>query len=144
MLNDISQTETKPFSIGNSVKWPGNYTAKNIHAFFFLLFSCQVMSDSLGSHELQHTRFPSPFTISQSLPKFMSTVSVMPSNHLILCHPLLHLPSIFFFFFFKLYLIVLVLPNAFNLSQDQGLFQSISCSYQVTKVMELQLQHHFF
>ena len=33
-------------------------------------------------------------TISQSLPKFMSTESVMPSNHLILWHPLL-LPSIF-------------------------------------------------
>ena len=30
-----------------------------------------------------------------SLPKFMSTESVMPSNHLILCHPLLLLPSIF-------------------------------------------------
>ena len=28
-------------------------------------------------------------TISQSLPKFMSIASVMPSNHLILCHPLL-------------------------------------------------------
>ena len=32
---------------------------------------------------------------SQSLPKFMSIESVMPSNHLILCHPLLLLPSIF-------------------------------------------------
>ena len=30
-------------------------------------------------------------TISQSLPKFMTTEAVMPSNHLILCHPLLHL-----------------------------------------------------
>ena len=30
----------------------------------------------------------------QSLPKFMSIASVMPSNHLILCHPLLLLPSI--------------------------------------------------
>ena len=29
-----------------------------------------------------------------SLPKFMSVASVMPSNHLILCHPLL-LPSVF-------------------------------------------------
>ena len=29
------------------------------------------------------------------LPKFMSTESVMPSNHFILCHPLLLLPSIF-------------------------------------------------
>ena len=34
-------------------------------------------------------------TLSQSLPKFMSIESVMPSNHLILCHPLLLLPSIF-------------------------------------------------
>ena len=34
-------------------------------------------------------------TNSRSLPKFMSTESVMPSNHLILCRPLLLLPSIF-------------------------------------------------
>ena len=35
------------------------------------------------------------FTISQSLLKLMSTESMMPSNHLILCHPLLFLSSIF-------------------------------------------------
>ena len=34
-------------------------------------------------------------TYSQSLLKLMSIESVMPSNHLILCHPLLVLPSIF-------------------------------------------------
>ena len=34
-------------------------------------------------------------TNSWSLLKLMSTKSVMPSNHLILCHPLLLLPSIF-------------------------------------------------
>ena len=34
-------------------------------------------------------------TNSQSLLKFMSIESVMPSNHLILCHPLLLPPSIF-------------------------------------------------
>ena len=34
-------------------------------------------------------------TNSQSLPKLMSIESVMPYNHLILCHPLLLLPSIF-------------------------------------------------
>ena len=34
-------------------------------------------------------------TNSQSLPKLMPIESVMPSNHLILCHPLLLLPSIF-------------------------------------------------
>ena len=35
------------------------------------------------------------FSISQSLLKLMSIASLMPSNHLILCHPLLLLPSIF-------------------------------------------------
>ena len=35
------------------------------------------------------------FPISQSLLKLMSTESVISSNHLILCHPLLLLPSIF-------------------------------------------------
>ena len=35
------------------------------------------------------------FTISWSLLKLMSIESVMPSNHLVLCHPLLFLPSIF-------------------------------------------------
>ena len=35
------------------------------------------------------------FVNSQSLLKLMSIESVMPSNHLILCHPLLLLPSIF-------------------------------------------------
>jgi len=35
------------------------------------------------------------FTNLRSLPKLMSIESVMPSNHLILCHPLLLLPSIF-------------------------------------------------
>ena len=34
-------------------------------------------------------------TNSQRLTKLMSIESVMPSNHLILCHPLLLLPSIF-------------------------------------------------
>ena len=34
-------------------------------------------------------------------------------------------------------------PPAFNLSQHQGLFQWVSSSHQVTKVLELQLQHQF-
>ena len=41
-----------------------------------------------------HQASPS-ITISWSLLKFMSIESVMPSNHLVLCHPLLLLPSIF-------------------------------------------------
>ena len=38
---------------------------------------------------------PLSFTISWSLLKFTSTEAAMLSNHLILCHPLLLLPSIF-------------------------------------------------
>ena len=59
-------------------------------------FSRSVMSDSLRPHGLQHTRLPSPSPASKlSLLKLMSIESVMPSNHLVLCRPLLLLPSIF-------------------------------------------------
>ena len=64
------------------------------------------------------------FTNSQNLLRFMSIESVMPSKHLILCHPLL-------------------LPD-FSLSQHQGLFQRVSSSHQVAKVLEFQLQHQSF
>ena len=47
---------------------------------------------TLRLHGLQHTNPPCP---SPSLLKLMSIELVMPSNHLILCHPLLLLPSIF-------------------------------------------------
>ena len=58
------------------------------------MFSYSVMSNSLQLHGLQHTRLPCP-SISWNLIKLMSIVLVMLSNHLILCHPLLLLPSIF-------------------------------------------------
>ena len=59
-----------------------------------MLFSSVTMSCStLQPHGLKHTRLP--FTISQSLLKLISIKSVMPFNHLILCHPPLLLPSIF-------------------------------------------------
>ena len=35
-------------------------------------------------------------------------------------------------------------PPAFNLCQHQGLFQSVSSSFQVAKVLEFQLQHQAF
>ena len=56
-----------------------------------------VVSDSLRPHEPQWPHEPQhalSITNSQSPPKPMSIVSVMPSNHLILRHPLLLLPSI--------------------------------------------------
>ena len=59
-----------------------------------LLFSHQVMSDSVTPWTAAHQAFLS-FIISWSLLKLMSIESGMPSNHLILCFPLLILRSIF-------------------------------------------------
>ena len=56
-----------------------------------LLLGHSVVSDSLWPHGLQCARLPCP-SLSSSLLKFMSIELVMPSNHLILCHPLLLLP----------------------------------------------------
>ena len=54
----------------------------------------QSISDSVTAWTAAHQACLS-FTVSQSLLKLLSIESVMPSNHLILCHPLLLLPSIF-------------------------------------------------
>ena len=35
-------------------------------------------------------------------------------------------------------------PSALNLSQHQGLFQWVSCSHQITKILEFQLKHQYF
>ena len=59
------------------------------------MFSRSVVSNSLPPHRVWHTRLPLSFNISQSLLKFMSIESVMPSNYQILCHPCLLLPSIY-------------------------------------------------
>ena len=52
------------------------------------------MSDSVTPWTAAH-QIPLSSAISWSLLKLMSIESVMPSNHLNLCHPLLLLPSIF-------------------------------------------------
>ena len=59
-----------------------------------LLFNHSVVSDSVTPRTAARHASLS-FTISWSLLKLTSIESVMPSNHLILCHPLLLLPSIF-------------------------------------------------
>ena len=78
-----------------------------------------------GRRGWQRMRWLGGITNSQSLLKFMSVESVMPSNYLILCRPLLLLPSIF--------------PSIRVFSNE-----SASSSHQVAKVLELQLQHQSF
>ena len=63
-------------------------------------------------------------TNSRSLLKLMSIKSVMPPNHLILCRPLLLLPSIF--------------------ASIRIFSNELSLSHQVAKVLEFQLQYQSF
>ena len=72
------------------------------HLFSSVQLSPSVMSYSLQLHGLQHPRLPD-ITNSWSLFKFMSIKLVMPSNHLILCRPLLLLPPGFFLVFFSIF-----------------------------------------
>ena len=57
--------------------------------------SCSVVSDSFRSHESQHARPPCPSPTPRVYSNSCSIETVIPSNHLILCHPLLLPPSIF-------------------------------------------------
>ena len=81
-------------------------TGRVIEKQFFLLGSghinrlcserCSVAQScpTLRPHGLQHARLPCP-SLSPGVCSLMSIESVMPSNHLVLCRPLLLLPSVF-------------------------------------------------
>ena len=97
------------------------YSAVNSEGL--LLFSCPVVSDSLQPHGLQPTRPPCP----SPAPEVCQVQVHWVSDAIQTSHPLM--PSS---------------PSAFNLSQHQGLFQWVSSSLQVAKVLELQLQHQSF
>ena len=92
--------------------------------YILLLFSCSVVSDSLRPHGDYSTPGFPVLHISRTLLKLISVESVMPSNHLILCSPLLFLPSI--------------LPSIRVFSRE------VSSLHQVAKVLGLQLQHQSF
>ena len=65
---------------------------QSLHQFSSVTQSCLTLS-SHGLHAALQASLS--ITDSRSLLKFISVESVMPSNHLILCHTLLLLPSIF-------------------------------------------------
>ena len=98
----------------------GSYLKIWAHSF---QFSCSVISDFLQPLAVQHARLPylSPTlgACSNSCPSIGD--AIQPS------HPLLS-----------------PYPPVFNLSQDQGLFQGVSSSHQVAKVLQFQLQHQSF
>ena len=86
------------------------------------IYTCVCVLSSF-SHPVRHDaarQASLSFTISQKLPKFMFIASVMSFSHLILWCPLLLLPSIF--------------PN----------IRDFSNGHQMTKILELQLQHQSF
>ena len=78
------------------------------------LFSHSVVSDSLQSHGLQHTRLPCP----SPSPRLCSTHVHSDSDTIEPSHPLLS-PS----------------PLAFNVSHHQGLFQWVGSSHQVSNTL---------
>ena len=87
-------------SISQPLQWRGSSTVQTVPDYFFF----QLCFSSVQPHscvQLFATRWTAAhqaslsITNTWSLLKFMSITSVMPSNHLILCHPLLLLPSVF-------------------------------------------------
>ena len=86
-------------------------------------FSRSVVSDCLQPHESQHARPPCP----SPLLEFTQTHVYWVSDAIQPSHPLLSPSSL-----------------TFNLSQHQGLFNWVSSSHQVAKVLKFQLQHQSF
>ena len=81
-------------------------------------FSCVRLCDPMN----HSTPASLSITNSRNSPKLMCIGSVMPSSHLILCHPLLLLPPV---------------PPSIRV-------QWVNSSHEVAKVLEFQPQHHSF
>ena len=82
----------KPTLMDCGCPWGSSWVST--HLLLLSLFSHRVVSDS-ATPWTAACQAPLSSTISQSLLKFISIESVILSNHLILCHPLLLLPSVF-------------------------------------------------
>ena len=73
------------------MEWPVLFWYMSV----FRSYCCSVVSNSLQPHELHHTSLPRPSLSPRVYSNSVSIDWVMLSNHLILCRPLLLLPSIF-------------------------------------------------
>ena len=82
---------------------PCLFTLSSLHMYFCVQISLFYEDDCLVPQSCPTLQDPTnaacqaslSLTISHSLFKLVSIESMMPSNHLILCHPLLVLPSVF-------------------------------------------------
>ena len=114
--SSISMKKCGPPEIDKSLERPQKSFMPSVQ------FSRLVVSNSLdpwtGAHQASLS-----ITNSWSLLELMSIESVITSKYLILCRPLLLLPSIF---------------------SSISLFKWVSCLHQVAKVLEFQLQHQSF
>ena len=106
-----------------SAHWPAYFSRRSARQVSVQFSSVQSSRVRLFVNPRTAARQASlSITNSRNLLKLMSIESVMLSNHFIVCRPLL-------------------LSPALTLSQHQGLFQGVSSSHQVAKVLEFQLQH---
>ena len=71
------------------------YNISTLYIYICCYCSVAQSCPTLWPHGLQHRQASLSFTFSWNLLKLMSTESLTPFNHLVLCHPLFLLPSIF-------------------------------------------------
>ena len=90
----ISQLKVDWWFLGLEVRWWWKGFISWLWCYLSVQFNHSVVSDS-ATPWTAACRASLSITNSWILPKSMSFVLVMPSKHLILCRPLLLLPSIF-------------------------------------------------
>ena len=80
----------------DTTEWLNWTENKTLVYFVLLLFSHQIISNSLWSHHKEHSRLACPSLSPRICSISCPLIQWFISNNLILCHPLLLLPSIFF------------------------------------------------
>ena len=116
----VPWAKTMPPTIFQVLSWGTRQQARNNYQFSSVQSLSRVRLSATPWIAARQASLS--ITISQSSLKLTSNESVMPSSRLILCRPLLLLPPI---------------PPSISL------FQWVSFSHEVAKVLEFQLQHHW-
>ena len=116
------------------VHWPHQLFSNTFSVSFFMNLTLLKSSVQFSSVSQSCLTFCDPMDFSMTglpvyhqLPEFTQTHVHWVAEAIQRFHPLSSSPS-----------------PAFNLSQHQGIFPRISCSHQITKILEFQLQHQSF